>query len=156
MYNAEVLSKFPVVQHFPFGSLLSWDRDHSTPTPLPTMHTMSGADAMLGGTRTSWANSGAPQALSSAGIPPTGTAAPWARPQPNLTGSNAKGAKTPISSLPNRSNHPPGMMQSTRAPWATKSSNVASPGARAPAPEPNSSPSVPEPPLAQPPLAKHS
>lgn len=25
MYNAEVLSKFPVVQHFPFGGVLSWD-----------------------------------------------------------------------------------------------------------------------------------
>lgn len=25
MYNAEVLSKFPVVQHFPFGEILSWE-----------------------------------------------------------------------------------------------------------------------------------
>ncbi|KAI9755860.1 MAG: Serine/threonine-protein phosphatase 2A activator 1 [Lichina confinis] len=25
MYNVEVLSKFPVVQHFPFGGVLSWD-----------------------------------------------------------------------------------------------------------------------------------
>ena len=26
MYNAEVLSKFPVVQHFPFGSVFAWER----------------------------------------------------------------------------------------------------------------------------------
>ena len=35
MYNVEVLSKFPVVQHFPLGSLFSWDRDAAA-TELPT------------------------------------------------------------------------------------------------------------------------
>ena len=34
MYNAEVLSKFPVVQHFRLGSLFSWE-PNPMPSPLP-------------------------------------------------------------------------------------------------------------------------
>ncbi|KAI9707900.1 MAG: Serine/threonine-protein phosphatase 2A activator 1 [Bogoriella megaspora] len=39
MYNAEVLSKFPVVQHFPFGSLFQWERDPSAVPVKSSVHT---------------------------------------------------------------------------------------------------------------------
>jgi len=64
MYLAEVLSKFPVVQHFPFGSLFSWERDPgarvvpisapvpSQPTPQAGQHTGVGTAAPWAGKQT--------------------------------------------------------------------------------------------------------
>ncbi|ROW03513.1 hypothetical protein VSDG_01365 [Cytospora chrysosperma] len=66
MYNAEVLSKFPVVQHFPFGSLFSWDVDPEASAPQQSVHMTNQPIAA--------AASHKPE--SSAGV---GTAAPWAQ-----------------------------------------------------------------------------
>lgn len=41
MYNAEVLSKFPVVQHFRFGSLFSWEPQPNAAPPPTSIHTSS-------------------------------------------------------------------------------------------------------------------
>jgi serine/threonine-protein phosphatase 2A activator len=113
MYHVEVMSKLPVVQHFPFGSLFSFDRDpdavgvpessHSSNQPQRSLARESSSDltatAMPVQTQ---AVTSAPWAVGRTG-PPIGqeTQAPWAR--------------TPLSK-------PHGALPSdfvpTKAPWA--------------------------------------
>jgi serine/threonine-protein phosphatase 2A activator len=75
MYNAEVLSKFPVVQHFPFGSLFRWEKDPEAKPPPPSTHTTS---QPLRNPMDSVAPSGARQGVPAPGPAGTTTAAPWA------------------------------------------------------------------------------
>jgi len=89
MYNAEVLAKFPVVQHFPFGSLFSWDPDPDAAPPAPSVHMVNQPAAAPGG---------------------AGTAAPWAQatrmpgpPGPGIPYSRVPGA----ASVPSGSRLPP-------------------------------------------------
>jgi len=111
MYNAEVLSKFPVVQHFPFGSLFCWEKDPaavpvtasvytssqpSMSVPPPQSRSVPLRDLMQEGTRASWSNGSGKMA------PLGGTAAPWASRQPTR-------GPVPVPGDPN---------QPTRAPWA--------------------------------------
>lgn len=135
MYNAEVLSKFPVVQHFPFGSLFSWDIDPTAAPPAtsthvasqPSSHTVSVTGDTGGapqsrplpqeGTRAPWASSAAPVVTAAPwankpsqpqGLPPT--QAPWPVPGSTATAGGGLPSRTPPS-------HPQGMPL-TRAPWA--------------------------------------
>ncbi|KAI9925166.1 Serine/threonine-protein phosphatase 2A activator 1 [Aspergillus wentii] len=123
MYNAEVLSKFPVVQHFPFGSLFSWERDPNALPPPTSVHTASVPQARpkeaVSSSTARMPESGtkAPWASGAAG----GTAAPWASagregiPSPSVFSGNTP--RVPPS-VPDTSRLPPGPMAPTRAPWA--------------------------------------
>lgn len=84
MYNAEVLSKFPVVQHFRFGSLFSWERDPNAVAPPVSVHATS---------QPSSTDMAATKQFPTRAPPPTyaGTAAPWATKAPE----SSAGTKAP-------------------------------------------------------------
>ncbi|KAI9846560.1 MAG: Serine/threonine-protein phosphatase 2A activator 1 [Thelocarpon superellum] len=114
MYNAEVLSKFPVVQHFPFGSLFRWEADPDAPAPLAStsIHTSSQPPRAKAGTSQM-------SAASSRIASQAGTAAPWAgaaptaMPAPRTEGSAAARAPWLSTTVRSQTGEP-----GTKAPWA--------------------------------------
>ncbi|WPG98236.1 serine/threonine-protein phosphatase 2a activator 1 [Acrodontium crateriforme] len=91
MYAAEVLGKFPVVQHFPFGSFFAWERDEMALRQTSSVHMQQ-----------------QPAVSKDVAQPPTravGTTAPWAQ-AGRTTGSGMSGMQASTR------------MATMRAPWA--------------------------------------
>ena len=114
MYNAEVLSKFPVVQHFYFGSLFSWDRDPEAKDVPTTVHVANQPHTT--GISVTGDTAGAPMARPAGmtvAAPNTGmpmTTAPWA--------TGASNADMPMTTAPWATGAPSQSMPATTAPWA--------------------------------------
>ncbi|OAL73698.1 phosphotyrosyl phosphatase activator [Trichophyton violaceum] len=118
MYNAEVLSKFPVVQHFPFGSLFVWKQDPNATSTAPSAHTSSGPQI-----RTQIPASPSLSAQSDAG-----TRAPWVLKPTSVGMGDLRGGVPSSHQVP-----------ATRAPWASQGGQQRNPPQREPFPPANSS-----------------
>jgi serine/threonine-protein phosphatase 2A activator len=147
MYNAEVLSKFPVVQHFPFGSLFSFSADPNAKSIQASVHTANQPKSDTPSTTAPTARPGPQPALRDAMAEPAGgaarggmpggmvgTAAPWAAGGARGAGGGmpaataapwAGGAGTGVPSGPN---------QPTKAPWTSRTPAPPSTGGSTTAP----------------------
>jgi serine/threonine-protein phosphatase 2A activator len=122
MYNAEVLSKFPVVQHFPFGSLFAWETDPDAALIQKSVHTSSQPKSSLDRSSTVPSSTSSTSAYASPRVQPHHVERTQAtRAQPPLRDPMTGG--TPSTSAPWASKTaagpgvPSGPNQPTRAPW---------------------------------------
>ncbi|KZM24172.1 Serine/threonine-protein phosphatase 2A activator 1 [Ascochyta rabiei] len=127
MYHAEVLSKFPVVQHFPFGSLFAWSADPNAPAIQASVHTSSQPKAVT-------PSNSAPTARQTGPPPPPQQQQPLRDPLAESREGITQ-MQMPMTAAPwarvSGPNVPAGPNQPTRAPWAasTRAPPLPPPGA---------------------------
>jgi serine/threonine-protein phosphatase 2A activator len=117
MFNAEVLSKFPVVQHFPFGSMFSWDVDPDATTPTQSVH-MVNQPATMAAPAPSGPGTAAPWAQATRMPPSSGPGIPYSRMPP--PGPNSGSLARPPRNAPGTGSTD-AQITVTKAPWARDS-----------------------------------
>ena len=122
MYNAEVLSKFPVVQHFRFGSLFSFDPDPDATRPPASVHAANQP------VRDGFASAAAEKVAAPRATP---TQAPWQNQATSMPSIHTGTAAPWPSRTPNPS-------IGTAAPWASKATTMIDPAEGTTAPRASS------------------